>query len=113
MSKLKIYDAKNPFPYEAHVYLFENTLLCTQSDNNIEHRLVYRTHIDLDHIYFIEFLEENRIRLTLRQKEFCMSGDTAEIQEWVTALKSVKDYDEENGEAPLFSNEFLLKKRYF
>lgn len=94
MSLLKVSDAKNA-PYEGHVYLFENALLCTQPNN--ENRLVYRTHVHLDHIYFIEFLEENTIKLTLRQKEFCLSGKTVEIEEWVTALKSIRDYDEQNG----------------
>lgn len=102
MSKLKISDAKNVSSYEGRVYLFENALLCTQAENTSEDRLIYRAHINLDDIYFIVFLEDDMIKLTLRQNEVCFSGDTVEIEEWVTALKSVKDYDEQNGKFHIF-----------
>lgn len=98
MSTLKYIDVKNHKQFESHVYLFENSLLCTQSDNLMENRLHYHTHIELEDIYFIEFLDDTTIQLTLRWKEICFSGDTATIQEWVTALKSINGSYEEKGE---------------
>uniref|UniRef100_A0A336MCY0 CSON009777 protein n=1 Tax=Culicoides sonorensis TaxID=179676 RepID=A0A336MCY0_CULSO len=97
MSKFIVFEHPKDVEYESNVYLFEKSLICTESNPNFNNRLLYRTHVTLDEIYFIEFLEESKIKITLCQKKISLSGATENIQEWATILKSPGKGDEGNG----------------
>lgn len=86
-------NTKEGVTFKGKAFLFEQALLCTVYDM-LKGEYLYRTHIMLDDILYIDADKQGTFKINLDDKEVEFSTDKQTVEEWIDLLTRTDDRSE-------------------
>lgn len=86
-------NTKEGVTFKGKAFLFEHALLCTVYDM-LKGEYLYRTHIMLDDILYIDADKQGTFKINLDDKEVEFSTDKQTVEEWIDLLTRTDDRSE-------------------